>query len=555
VQSVCLVGMTNGPGNTRAEFLQRIIQDLTGYGGTLTGTVMINKTGDVLEGATVEIPAFSMNCVTDGDGHFMMERIPLEQFVMRCDKRGYTPREEMAINFNGQHEMDIEIRLLHPELEIDPAAVTTTLDPGESDVARLGISNPGDGPLVFDTYARGVRAEGRLWDEMATENTGRITNDARLQAVVFFQDHFWVAGGVAHDQPNMLYKLDRNFRLVSTVPQASESNYGWRDLTCDENYLYGVDTSCIVQVDPATGLATGVCIPSPLDPTFAVAWDSEHDIFWVANVTSDIFAIDREGNTLMSVENNRRFRISGMFYFPEDEDGYKLYLLNNDATGAVRLMKVNYETGEERFVTDLQVAAEERSGGCSITNELYPFTWTVVVQMQAAEDWVRVYEAASDFYWLDYSPHRAELASEQELAMEIGLSTEGLERGHTYEAFIQFNHNTPVEEAIWVNVAMTVQGESVADKEGMPAGFGLASVYPNPFNAKSAVAFNLDRAAEVELAVYDLAGRRMAVLADGYRAAGSYRLALNAADWPSGVYLLRLSDGVKSDLRKVTLLR
>jgi hypothetical protein len=59
----------------------------------------------------------------------------------------------------------------------------------------------------------------------------------------------------------------------------------------------------------------------------------------------------------------------------------------------------------------------------------------------------------------------------------------------------------------------------------------------------------------VVLAVYDLLGRRVAVLADGFARAGYHEATWDAAGLPSGVYLFRLETAGQRLLRKVTLLR
>ena len=73
-----------------------------------------------------------------------------------------------------------------------------------------------------------------------------------------------------------------------------------------------------------------------------------------------------------------------------------------------------------------------------------------------------------------------------------------------------------------------------------PSSFTLAA-YPNPFNPTTALAFTLPVAGHVTLAVYDLAGGRIATLADNVLTAGQHVVSLDASDWPSGLYFARLS--------------
>lgn len=72
-------------------------------------------------------------------------------------------------------------------------------------------------------------------------------------------------------------------------------------------------------------------------------------------------------------------------------------------------------------------------------------------------------------------------------------------------------------------------------------GFTLRPNYPNPFHGTTTVAYAMDRPGDVELAVYDVLGRRVTLLASGARSAGEHSTALDASALPSGVYVVRLA--------------
>lgn len=88
---------------------------------------------------------------------------------------------------------------------------------------------------------------------------------------------------------------------------------------------------------------------------------------------------------------------------------------------------------------------------------------------------------------------------------------------------------------------------SLTDVHGAkpPARDLLAPNVPNPFNPRTTLRFELTAGATVELAVFDLSGRRIATLASGHRAAGRHEAVWQGRDddgrsMPSGVYLARL---------------
>lgn len=93
------------------------------------------------------------------------------------------------------------------------------------------------------------------------------------------------------------------------------------------------------------------------------------------------------------------------------------------------------------------------------------------------------------------------------------------------------------------------------DPDAAPAAYRLDGNYPNPFNPRTTIHFSLPEAQHVRLTVHDVAGREVAVLADGVRTAGRHTVAFEAASLPSGVYLYRLEAGPFSEVRRMTLLK
>ena len=91
--------------------------------------------------------------------------------------------------------------------------------------------------------------------------------------------------------------------------------------------------------------------------------------------------------------------------------------------------------------------------------------------------------------------------------------------------------------------------------EEIPAQVGLDQNYPNPFNPQTLIRYQLSMAADVRLTIFDVLGRRMAVLVDSSLPAGHYEEALDASTWPSGTYLYVLETGSERLQRSMTLAR
>jgi photosystem II stability/assembly factor-like uncharacterized protein len=95
---------------------------------------------------------------------------------------------------------------------------------------------------------------------------------------------------------------------------------------------------------------------------------------------------------------------------------------------------------------------------------------------------------------------------------------------------------------------------------GAPIVARLGPVVPNPGRPPFTIDFELSRASEVVLEVYDLAGRRVGALASGGRAPGRYQVSWNGMDAAGrplgdGIYFTRLKAGAHVESRRLVLLR
>jgi hypothetical protein len=106
----------------------------------------------------------------------------------------------------------------------------------------------------------------------------------------------------------------------------------------------------------------------------------------------------------------------------------------------------------------------------------------------------------------------------------------------------------------WTNSGDELRVESVNPQEIYPSSFILHSSHPNPFNASTAIYYQLPTSSLVRLKVYDTAGRLVTTLVNGWREAGSHEVTFDGSDLSSGVYLARLTVGnCASTLKMVSL--
>jgi hypothetical protein len=103
---------------------------------------------------------------------------------------------------------------------------------------------------------------------------------------------------------------------------------------------------------------------------------------------------------------------------------------------------------------------------------------------------------------------------------------------------------------VWHDVVEITMSEEGSQ---MPAEFGLQAAFPNPFNPQLTIRYGLTEDAQTTVNILDLQGKTIATLENKFQKAGSYELTWQAIDNASGVYLVEVVSGEKSDLRKVLL--
>ena len=102
--------------------------------------------------------------------------------------------------------------------------------------------------------------------------------------------------------------------------------------------------------------------------------------------------------------------------------------------------------------------------------------------------------------------------------------------------------------------SIVVEAQAVGTEGGALAALSLG-VSPNPVSSGGVVRVTLPEAGVVRVVVYDVLGRQVAVLADEERAVGEHAVSLGAERFAPGVYVVRVTAGEASVVRRVTVAR
>jgi len=94
------------------------------------------------------------------------------------------------------------------------------------------------------------------------------------------------------------------------------------------------------------------------------------------------------------------------------------------------------------------------------------------------------------------------------------------------------------------------------ESPAFPTELALLPNYPNPFNPSTMLSFDLPQSGDVTLEVYDVLGRRVALLLNqSPLTAGRHELSFNANNLASGTYLVRLTAGGSIRNSKIQLIK
>ena len=95
----------------------------------------------------------------------------------------------------------------------------------------------------------------------------------------------------------------------------------------------------------------------------------------------------------------------------------------------------------------------------------------------------------------------------------------------------------------------------IKDQAEIPNSYAILSNYPNPFNARTNIVFNLTASSDVRLDIYNVKGQVVESFVKNFMEAGHHSITWDAANYPSGIYLYKLTSGERKITNKMILLK
>ncbi len=143
---------------------------------------------------------------------------------------------------------------------------------------------------------------------------------------------------------------------------------------------------------------------------------------------------------------------------------------------------------------------------------------------------------------------------------------------YTYRGYVGLYSTTKWDSSSFTYVKLaTGNGPAVGDWENsgesfepyltnkagteVPSEYSLGQNYPNPFNPTTNLSFSLPEAGQVNLSVYDISGKLVTTLINGYRQPGSQVVTFDGTGLASGMYVYRLQAGSFNASGKMILMK
>ena len=529
--------------------------------GFLRGFVRVLEDDSALVGATVRT-SYNVEATTDEQGHWEIPLARVGVFSLTASAEGYADSTLPDTTLELGDTLEFTFRLRSPGFTVAPDSVATEMDTAvHSAQFAITLNNPGDAPVIWSAKPHN-RGESGLapWEVRRSFEFG--WDVGILRGAVFTGEAFAYLIG-PEEGASYIYVVTREGDLVDMF-QLGVMIYFWTiDMDWDGELLwfayghhlygYNLNGNLVNDVEMDVGVR-------------GVACDRESGDLYLLLSGGDLVAYDREFNNLdqwaLGLDD-----VTSIGYRGDDPDNCPLYIYHTTGDSFIteQIDKVNLESRE---VISLWSATYEPPdirdpGSAQMTDEYDPFGgWVMVTTflrlfVPASSLEVRQVEEAAWWMELDTTAGMVDPGAQDEIALTISrVSPEGqtLEPG-VYEGEIIFTHNAADGEAR-LPVTLTVEEpDGILDFGFWILDFGLGEPSPNPFNAVAVISYQLSVVSSVELQLYDISGRLVQTVVEGWQGAGEHRVTIDGERLSSGIYIIKLAAGRDVATRKIVCVK
>ena len=436
--------------------------------GCIEGWVTDEETGQPVPDAIVTTSVGGA-ATTDEEGYyFITDALAVVRFDITASRQGYNDSTLVDTILVENDTMEISFSLLHPEFLSSTGFIWTRLDTELTTVIPFNIRNDGNGPLDWSVYRRlPGGAERDPWELRLSYPIGQTVGDSRIEGLVYIDSLFYVVGANRLgrvDSTNMIYILNHDGEPLDSVYQPGESLYGMKDLAWDGELIWGSGEYTVFGMNREGEVEDS--FEGPYSNNNVLTWDSDREILWVGSmVQSGIIGYNRQHEEVTSLDRHG-LRLYGLAYWPDEPDGYSLYIFHSPGSGRQVVHKMNPDTGDTVFVRELEPDEGGSPCGAFITNQFDVYSWVFMTiandgaddridlwQLDARRDWFKLF-TEEDTVQVEMERGRIDVGESRDF--EARMSSADLVIG-TYLGMFEFNHNAGDGQTV-IDVRLDVIG-------------------------------------------------------------------------------------------------
>ncbi|MFC2150313.1 right-handed parallel beta-helix repeat-containing protein [Calditrichota bacterium] len=527
------------------------------HSGILSGYVRDLASRELLEGVRVA-SYYPYETLTDTAGYWELTHAPDDSILLTFSKEGYNDTTLAAFELEMDETIGFTTFMRHPTFRTDLDELSASVDSGGSAEVTLQLYNEGNGHLAWhadvDWDLDEEIVEWQLQDSQ--ELSDRLEN-SRLSGIAYADSTFIVSAGRPNDgDTNLIYFLNYNLEPIHAVPQPfADERAQISDLTIQGDTLWGAidDYLCAMSLDGDSIYSVELDVTGLINPKRGLTYDPVNGLLWICSATSSLFGVNLDGEEMAEIvsELDRNYSLA---YRADDPDGYPLYSFGLFRE-ALSIMKYNPETGDSRFVTEIELEDGVDPAGIFISDQ-YSIYYSAFMGIgeDGGSDKLNIWSLHKDLEWIAIESKMGELAAEDSLSFRLTMSDIYPELDE-YSGSLSFTHNA-LGGYLEIPLSMTVRANSISNShKTTPDKFSIDAVYPNPFNAQLKIEYALPSRSDVSIELYDLSGRVVSMQSIASQPAGRHTAIIDGAELASGVYWVKVESKNKYATRKVVLLK
>ena len=382
-----------------------------------------------------------------------------------------------------------------------------------------------------------------------TAAAGRAALIPTLCTSVFCNDHTWNEfwGGdrwVAWEPVNNM--VDSPFTYENGWGQIYPTVLNWRSdsylYTVTDRYSEGVSDLNVTVRDRSGNPVDGAkLLIASQNPANTISWcgygytNSDGEVSLKIGDARDIYACVE--SPLGRVPNNGLARILRV----EENEGGQVYEWTPDLWGRMPSISINEADEPENPTNHFRVNVSYELLR-EIANNSHGW------RTNTAEFFVDVGPGLLDFFICNEENYQSYLDNDRFEAfgieeiegsgeIEFTLPTDGV-------WYVVFSNDDRLENWMEVEVATRVfyddEFVDVADSDPVPASYQLYQNFPNPFNARTGIRFDLQYTGQTTITIYDVAGHQLNRLTQGILPAGRHEITFDGSALSSGTYFYEI---------------